>query len=112
MLMSLAGFSDASHRPEGTRRPAGLIDNHLHIIRGGLNFNMELRWDGVRSVKRNDAYHWRWRRDRVAASASPWRRRAERTPSQRSSMLKLRPPRMMCRWCRSIPQDAAVPSGR
>jgi predicted amidohydrolase YtcJ len=28
----------------------GLIDNHLHIIRGGLNFNMELRWDGVRSL--------------------------------------------------------------
>ena len=28
----------------------GLIDNHLHIIRGGLNFNMELRWDGIRSL--------------------------------------------------------------
>ena len=28
----------------------GSIDNHLHIIRGGLNFNMELRWDGVRSL--------------------------------------------------------------
>jgi XapX domain-containing protein len=28
----------------------GLIDNHLHIIRGGLNFNMELRWDGVWSL--------------------------------------------------------------
>jgi predicted amidohydrolase YtcJ len=28
----------------------GLIDNHMHIIRGGLNFNMELRWDGVRSL--------------------------------------------------------------
>jgi predicted amidohydrolase YtcJ len=28
----------------------GLIDNHLHIIRGGLNFNTELRWDGVRSL--------------------------------------------------------------
>jgi predicted amidohydrolase YtcJ len=28
----------------------GLIDNHLHIIRGGLNFNMELRWDGVPSL--------------------------------------------------------------
>jgi predicted amidohydrolase YtcJ len=28
----------------------GLVDNHLHIIRGGLNFNMELRWDGVRSL--------------------------------------------------------------
>ena len=29
----------------------GLIDNHLHLIRGGLNFNMELRWDGVPSLK-------------------------------------------------------------
>src|ERR1700754_679205 len=28
----------------------GLIDNHLHVIRGGLNYNMELRWDGVRSL--------------------------------------------------------------
>lgn len=28
----------------------GLIDNHLHLIRGGLNFNMELRWDGVRCL--------------------------------------------------------------
>jgi hypothetical protein len=28
----------------------GLIDNHIHVIRGGLNFNMELRWDGVRSL--------------------------------------------------------------
>ena len=28
----------------------GLTDNHLHIIRGGLSFNMELRWDGVRAL--------------------------------------------------------------
>src|ERR1700691_1568818 len=28
----------------------GLSDNHLHLIRGGLNFNMELRWDGLRSL--------------------------------------------------------------
>ena len=28
----------------------GLIDNHLHLIRGGLNFNLELRWDGLRSL--------------------------------------------------------------
>jgi predicted amidohydrolase YtcJ len=34
----------------GKRLIPGLIDNHLHIIRGGLNFNMELRWDGVRSL--------------------------------------------------------------
>jgi predicted amidohydrolase YtcJ len=28
----------------------GLNDTHLHLIRGGLNFNMELRWDGVPSL--------------------------------------------------------------
>lgn len=28
----------------------GLNDSHIHLIRGGLNFNMELRWDGVSSL--------------------------------------------------------------
>src|SRR4030095_15102604 len=28
----------------------GLNDSHLHLIRGGLNYNLELRWDGVRSL--------------------------------------------------------------
>ena len=35
---------------KGRRVLPGLIDNHLHIIRAGLNFNMELRWDGVRTL--------------------------------------------------------------
>jgi hypothetical protein len=30
----------------------GLNDSHLHVIREGLNYNMELRWDGVTSLKR------------------------------------------------------------
>ncbi|MBT2302534.1 amidohydrolase [Variovorax paradoxus] len=34
----------------GKRVLPGLIDNHTHIIRGGLNYNLELRWDGVRSL--------------------------------------------------------------
>nr|WP_310155337.1 amidohydrolase [Bosea sp. BE125] len=34
----------------GRRAVPGLIDSHMHIIRGGLNYNMELRWDGVRSL--------------------------------------------------------------
>ena len=34
----------------GRRVIPGLIDSHMHIIRGGLNYNMELRWDGVRSL--------------------------------------------------------------
>jgi len=28
----------------------GLIDSHIHVIRGGLNYNLELRWDGVPSL--------------------------------------------------------------
>ncbi|KRF42226.1 amidohydrolase [Paenibacillus sp. Soil787] len=28
----------------------GLNDSHIHLIRGGLNYNLELRWDGVPSV--------------------------------------------------------------
>jgi len=28
----------------------GLIDSHIHLIRGGLNYNLELRWDGVPSL--------------------------------------------------------------
>src|ERR1700748_505738 len=49
-IMPLAG--PRTRRIDLTGRAAlpGLIDNHLHIIRGGLNFHMELRWDGVRSL--------------------------------------------------------------
>jgi predicted amidohydrolase YtcJ len=35
---------------QGRRVIPGLNDSHLHLIRGGLNFNLELRWDGVPSV--------------------------------------------------------------
>lgn len=34
----------------GRRVIPGLIDSHIHVIRGGLNYNMELRWDGVPSL--------------------------------------------------------------
>src|ERR1035438_10026761 len=35
---------------KGRRGIPGLNDSHLHVIRGGLNYNMELRWDGVPSL--------------------------------------------------------------
>jgi predicted amidohydrolase YtcJ len=35
---------------QGRRAIPGLNDSHTHPIRGGLNFNMELRWDGVPSL--------------------------------------------------------------
>jgi predicted amidohydrolase YtcJ len=49
-VMSLAAEDSKIIDLGGRRVLPGLIDNHLHIIRGGLNFNMELRWDGVRSL--------------------------------------------------------------
>lgn len=35
---------------QGRRLIPGLNDSHTHLIRGGLNYNLELRWDGVRSL--------------------------------------------------------------
>src|SRR5467141_1089638 len=49
-IMQLSGPSTRVIDLKGRRVLPGLIDNHLHIIRGGLNFNLELRWDGVRSL--------------------------------------------------------------
>jgi predicted amidohydrolase YtcJ len=49
-ILPLAGAETRIIDLRGRRSLPGLIDNHLHIIRGGLNFNMELRWDGVRSL--------------------------------------------------------------
>src|SRR6202035_4514274 len=49
-IMKLRGRSTKVINLGGRRVLPGLIDNHLHIIRGGLNFNMELRWDGVWSL--------------------------------------------------------------
>ncbi|MCK6481616.1 MAG: amidohydrolase [Planctomycetaceae bacterium] len=34
----------------GRRVVPGLNDSHLHVIRGGLFYNLELRWDGVPSL--------------------------------------------------------------
>ncbi len=48
--MAQAGTQTRILDLKGRRVLPGLIDNHLHIIRGGLNFNMELRWDGIRSL--------------------------------------------------------------
>lgn len=45
----------------------GLNDSHLHVIRAGLHYNMELRWDGVPSVA--DAL--RMLKEQVARTPAP-----------------------------------------
>ena len=35
---------------KGRRVIPGLNDSHMHVIRGGLTYNLELRWDGVPSL--------------------------------------------------------------
>ncbi|KRA74609.1 amidohydrolase [Lysobacter sp. Root667] len=49
-ILALAGPSTQVIDLQGRSVLPGLCDNHTHVIRGGLNYNMELRWDGVRSL--------------------------------------------------------------
>jgi len=49
----ISGYADSSTQTidlKGRTVIPGLNDSHIHIIRGGLNYNMELRWDGVPSL--------------------------------------------------------------
>jgi len=64
----LAAAGPATRRIDlhGRRVIPGLIDSHMHVIRGGLNYTLELRWDGVRSL---------------ADAMSMLKRQVERTPS-------------------------------
>ena len=75
-----------AHRPA---RPArvlpGLIDNHIHIIRGGLNFNLELRWDGVHSLADAMAMLRRQVAVHAAAAMGARGRRLHRAPVRREA---------------------------
>jgi len=56
-IVGVDNASEFERQPEtkvidlkGCRVIPGLYDSHLHVIRGGLNYNMELRWEGVPSL--------------------------------------------------------------
>ena len=49
-VMPLAGPTTRMIDLGGRRVIPGLMDSHTHVIRGGLYYNMELRWDGVPSL--------------------------------------------------------------
>ena len=49
-IMTLAGTNTPCIDLKKKRVIPGLNDSHIHLIRGGLNYNLELRWDGVPSL--------------------------------------------------------------
>ena len=49
-ILRLRGPETAIIDGKGRTVIPGLNDSHMHPIRGGLNYNMELRWDGVPSL--------------------------------------------------------------
>lgn len=49
-IMRLAGSDTEMIDLRGRRVIPGLNDSHTHLIRGGLNYNMELRWENVPSL--------------------------------------------------------------
>lgn len=50
VIVALAGKGTDRVNLKGRRVLPGLIDTHTHVVRAGLNHNMELRWDGIRSL--------------------------------------------------------------
>src|SRR5271170_4765670 len=49
-VLALKGDQTKVINLNGRSAIPGLNDSHLHLIRGGLNYNLELRWDGVPSL--------------------------------------------------------------
>jgi hypothetical protein len=46
-ILRLSGPTTRVINGRGRTVIPGLNDSHMHPIRGGLNYNLELRWDGV-----------------------------------------------------------------
>lgn len=49
-MMQFRGASTTLVDLKKKRAIPGLNDSHIHLIRGGLSFNLELRWEGVPSL--------------------------------------------------------------
>lgn len=66
-VMQLAGEGTKLIDLNKKRVVPGINDSHIHLIRGGLNYNLELRWDGVPSL----ADAMRMLKDQVDRTPSP-----------------------------------------
>jgi predicted amidohydrolase YtcJ len=87
-VMRLAGKGTRLVDAGGRRVIPGLNDSHLHAVRGGLQYHLELRWDGVDSLARGlemireqagrtPAGHW----VRVMGGWSPYQFTERRMPT-------------------------------
>nr|NKQ94757.1 amidohydrolase family protein [Escherichia coli] len=52
ILFKYKGTGTKLINADGRTVVPGLNDSHIHVIREGLNYNTELRWDGVKTLKR------------------------------------------------------------
>mgnify|MGYP002777695365 CR=1 FL=1 len=50
-VLRMRGSETTVINAQGRRLIPGLNDTHTHTVRGGLNYALELRWDGVTSLK-------------------------------------------------------------
>src|SRR5262249_32941369 len=84
----------------GRRAVPGLNDSHLHLIRGGLNYTLELRWEGCRrwpspcrcSESRRPAFRPRRGSGSSAGGVSPSSPSGGCPPSTRSTRSAPTPP--------------------
>src|SRR3546814_1833590 len=83
--MAFAGTSTRIVDAQGRRLIPGLNDSHTHLIRGGLSYNMELRWDGVRSL----ADAMAMLRAQVARTPAPQWVRSEEHTSELQSLMRI-----------------------
>jgi len=72
----------------GRRVIPGLNDSHFHLVRGGRDYNLELRWDGVESLQRGlqmiaeQALRTPWGQwVRVVGGWSPYQFKEKRMPT-------------------------------
>jgi len=88
-MRALASPSAISIDAHGRRVIPGLIDDHAHYIRGGLTWNIEVRWDGVPSLAQGlQLIHDQAQRTppgqwvRVVGGFSPWQFTERRLPTR------------------------------